>query len=197
VYIPGKKFGDVTVMKNLFSLPLGFTYDSYILRQDFEKLPKEIKPISLFKAAVLNSDTPELTPLEAEEMIKSAKSLSWPDLIKLVLEKGSSAMKMTSFNENKITGEITLDKKNVLFFSIPFDDGWKAYDNGNPIQTIKANVGFTGVILDKGKHGIVLNYKPKYLTPGLVVSLLSLVCYMILLGGVIRRQWLARKDGYE
>ena len=53
VYIPVRKFGDVTVMANIFSLPLGFTYDAYISRKDFEKLSKEIKMISLFKAVVI------------------------------------------------------------------------------------------------------------------------------------------------
>ena len=89
-------------------------------------------------------------------------------------------MKINDFSENKISGEITLDKISVLFFSIPFDDGWQAFDNGKPAPTVKANIGFTGLILDKGRHDIELKYTPKYMVPGLAVSFIALVGYMMM-----------------
>jgi cbb3-type cytochrome oxidase subunit 3 len=136
--------------------------------------------ISLFKAAVVESDEPGLVHIGAKQMAASAKNCSWPDLVKLVSYKRSDAMEMNFFSQNKISGRISMDKKSILFFSIPFDDGWKATDNGKPVRTVKANIGFTGIYLEKGEHDIELEFKPKYLALGLTVSLFTLLGYFVL-----------------
>lgn len=76
---------------------------------------------------------------------------------------------------NCIKGNITLQQRKFLCFSIPYSSGWKAYVDGQEVDLLQANTMYMGIALDKGSHSIEL----RYLTPGLKVG-----CY-ISLGSVV------------
>lgn len=85
--------------------------------------------------------------------------------------------------KNGFVSKITLNKDNLVFFSIPYDEGWKAYVNGQKVEIEKVNVGFMAVLAKEGTNTIEF----KYTTPGLnygilitLVSLLVLVIYLII-----------------
>ncbi len=69
-------------------------------------------------------------------------------------------MAIDYFSQNHIKGHITLDTTAMMFFSIPYDQGWKATVNGKIKPLEKINFGFTGLLLEPGKHAIELTYEP-------------------------------------
>jgi len=80
--------------------------------------------MAMFKAVVTDSNLPDLHRMGADEMRENIKKLTLGNFIEMVEQKRSDAMRMTSFSQKEIKGEITLDKQKLLFFSIPFDTGW-------------------------------------------------------------------------
>ena len=48
----------------------------------------------------------------------------------------------------------------MVFFSIPYDFGWKATVNGVSKPVERVNYGFAGILLEPGSHKIELKYEP-------------------------------------
>ena len=67
------------------------------------------------------------------------------------------------------------DKEALVFFSIPYDEGWKAYVNGAEVAVEKVNVGFMAVPVMSGTSTIVFEYETPGLSTGLIVSVIALV----------------------
>jgi len=181
-YDPVKTIGDVLVLKNKYFLPFGFSYDKYITLKDFESLPsKKQKDVAMLQSFVTDSPLPDLKRITPDEIIKSVKRFNTGDISKIVDRKKSDAMEMTYFSQKNIKGTIALDKKKLLFFSIPLDSGWMVYDNGEPAEIMKTNIGFMGIMLNKGKHNIELEYQIKHLKFSIPISILSLIIYLTML----------------
>ena len=66
-------------------------------------------------------------------------------------------------NNGHISGDIEVDTHKMLFFSIPFSEGWRAYVDGQPATIYKANEAYLSVLLEPGKHSVELLYT----TPGI------------------------------
>lgn len=181
VYAPIKQFNDITVFKNNFSLPLGFAYDKYLQTEDYLLLTQTRKDMAMFSAVVMDLNLPGLQCMGADEMRDLIKKLTLRNFIEMVAQKKSDAMKITYFSQKDIKGEIALDRGKLLFFSIPFDNGWKAFDNGKPIPMIKANIGFMGIMLDKGSHKIELKYRIQYIRTRIAVSIIALIIYLAMM----------------
>ena len=172
------KFNDVSVYKNDYYLPLGFTYDEYIRESDFLTLTKENKDKIIFKALVVDDNNTEIKTkeIQKEEMKKD-------DYFNNISERQKEEFCITVFKNGNIKGDIeTGETERTLFISIPYDRGWKAKIDGNPASVMKANLGFIAVNLEKGKHTIELNYVQPYLYQGIAVSIASLLIIIILLG---------------
>ena len=73
-----------------------------------------------------------------------------------------------AFEGNTFTGRIDLKKDKILCLSIPYSEGWKAWVNGTPVKTIKANTMYTAIPLKKGVSKIRLHYCTPLLPQGLI-----------------------------
>ena len=82
--------------------------------------------------------------------------------------------------QNLIRGTIKLSKAKLLFFSIPYDSGWKARVDGKRQSLEIVNIGFMGLMLDKGEHAIELEYEQPLLVPGAIVSAAGIALYIFL-----------------
>ena len=92
-------------------------------------------------------------------------------------EKG---IRSIDFDNNNIETNISLSTPSFMYMSIPFNIGWKAYDNGVETNIVKSNVGYMGIQLPSGNHHIELKYSTPLLKEGLIVSLLGLLGFMCL-----------------
>lgn len=68
----------------------------------------------------------------------------------------------------------------VLYMSIPWDEGWTAYANGEKIECLKIiDNAFIGLKLDPGEYIIELKYEAKGQKFGAIISLVSFSMYII------------------
>ncbi len=81
-----------------------------------------------------------------------------------------------------LTGEVTTHGARILFFSIPYNKGWKAYVDGKETRLYRANVGYMALLLDEGNHEFKLSYQTPLFREGLVISLLFALILVIAFG---------------
>jgi uncharacterized membrane protein YfhO len=82
----------------------------------------------------------------------------------------------------------------MLFFTIPFDKGWKIRVNGKEKTLNRANIGFTGIILPKGNYDIELYYVPQYYYITVGISLVSVILFWLFLGYWIYKKRTTKKE---
>lgn len=82
------------------------------------------------------------------------------------LEKGyarlqSGAVTLTQFRDTTVTGTMTAAADGLCYFSIPYEDGWKAEVDGNAVEIQPVGDAMIAVSVTKGSHTITLTYCPK------------------------------------
>ncbi|MGQ0829782.1 MAG: YfhO family protein [Bacteroidota bacterium] len=178
------QFGDVKVLKSKYFIPLGFTYDKYLTHSEFETLSLTQKDFTLLKAFVVEDaekgDYSELTKFELKDTLPLS-SYTWDVYRDYVIELKKDTLRIAERGQKFFKGTIHLDKKKLLFLSIPFDKGWKAKINGKEHEIKLVDAGMSGILLDKGDHKVELEFTPRYLKKGLIVSLIALAVYGFLI----------------
>ncbi len=97
------------------------------------------------------------------------------------LERG--AMQITRFDETHIEGTVSAGMNQILYTSIPYDDGWRIYVDGARVPRgdyLRIGDALLGIRIDAGEHEIVMDYEPVGLRFGAFVSVCTLV--LLLLG---------------
>lgn len=101
-------------------------------------------------------------------------SNAWTNVYNALNEQG---LKVTDFKDSKIEGEIDVKEKGVLYTSIPFEAGWTVYVDGKKTEAASLCAdSLLGVVLPSGHHTVTFKYTPAGFVPGLVITLLSIIC---------------------
>lgn len=93
---------------------------------------------------------------------------------------------------NTIRGDYSSDKEETMIFTIPFDEGWKAYVNGKSVETTAWQNALVSIQLPAGENAIRLVYEPAGFKDGAMLSTLGLFCAVLAIGGFPFRK---KKDG--
>jgi uncharacterized membrane protein YfhO len=171
-----KRYDQDYLFRNARFLPLGLSFDRYIMEDVFRKLPIQQKPEILLRAVVL-SDKGDAEKLGLSQAVLSdlEQEIRTTSLADVVGARRQTSLKLTSFRQTRIEGTVKLEQKAVLVVQTPFDRGWQAWQDGKAAPVVKVDVGLLGVGLDGGEHKIELRYRTPFLVLGLAISLGSLL----------------------
>lgn len=86
-------------------------------------------------------------------------------------------------NNTHIQGSYSATEAETMVFTVPYDKGWSASVNGQPVTIQNWNEAFLAIDLPPGENAIELVYEPSGLKLGLILSGIGLVCALILLAG--------------
>ncbi len=171
-------FGGGVFYENNNYIPMGFTYDTMISTERYHEITdyKNARRTYIKYLVVENPDdfagilnlsndnvNNEITDEEYFELIEKRRAETCYDLVK---------------NNSGLTAKINLSRENVVFFSISYNDSWKAYVDGAETDVYKVNNGMIGVIVPEGEHEIEFVYTVKGLKEGAVISVLSLAAFI-------------------
>ncbi len=177
------KFGDVTVYKNKFALPFGFTYNTIISGDEFKKLSTTQKDFCLLRATIIgNEDKTTFASFKQFNLADTAALVTFDNYMAYGNELKKDAFKISKFSDNNIIGDVTVNESKVLFFSIPFDEGWSVKVNGADAKLYRINAGLTGLPIVKGANNIELSFEPRLKAKGAAISIAALIVFASLLG---------------
>lgn len=82
-----------------------------------------------------------------------------------------------STSKNKVFARYDVKQDTSIFFTIPYDKGWSAYQDGKKIEIKQAQTGFMKVDVPKGKGTITLSFIPNGFITGAICSFTSLLLF--------------------
>ena len=80
--------------------------------------------------------------------------------------------------KNKVTVNYKVKNKTSIFFTIPYDQGWSAYQNGKRLQIEQAQTGFMKIDIPEGEGTITLSFIPKGFVTGASCSLIAIIVFI-------------------
>ena len=169
--------------ENQYFIPMGFTYDNYITRSEFEQVNEDDRAAMLMRALVIEDDAemPDdiLTHLEREDYGEFDATAFFND----AQERRETAGESFVIDNRGFTSKISLPEEDLVFYSVPYDKGWKATVNGEPAEIERVSIGFMAVRAPAGSNVIRFTYTAPGLYAGMALTaggLLILIVYLLL-----------------
>ena len=150
--------------------PFGFTYDYYVLSDSYEytqnKKENNERIETMTYACFADNETAE----KLDGIVKPLdKKLNWKEA---KAKTGAENFVLTS---KGFTAVSEGEKERLVFFSIPHDNGWTAYINGEETEILTINGGLMGIIVPAGESHISFEFTTPGLKIGAIVSFVSLL----------------------
>jgi hypothetical protein len=103
--------------------------------------------------------------------------------------------RIASYEANRVVVDAEIRKRCYLILADSFHPGWEVKINGRKGDILRANLLFRAVILPKGKHRIVFQYRPKLFYIGSLISLAGILSIIVISFLIIwRRRHIKRAD---
>ncbi len=127
-----------------------------------------------------------------EDTLSKLLSSSYPLGNKIILEDKISINSITNAKLSKNSVKyleygtqdskllVETDKDGLLFVSDSYFPGWHAYVDGIEVKIHKADFAFRAIEVSKGKHEVVMTYKPESFYLGLKVALATFIILVII-----------------
>ncbi len=159
VYYDNREGYDIYENENY--IPMGFAYDFYVTREDFDELTDEEKQLVMLAAVVVEEgdSTAGLERLDVGWLTFTREEYAENCAMRQYMAADSFAVDTKGF-----TATVKAEKDTLLFFSVPYEEGWTATVDGVPATVQKVNVGFMAVTVPGGRQVTV---RFDYETPGL------------------------------
>lgn len=141
------------------AVPVGSAYQTYMTEEDFREIPAELRAIAMLKYLIVTEEYEEEVSriLEEYDQIKDGK-LSAEQKEGLVKERMKNGIQSLEKDSAGFTACINAEEASYVFFSVPFDKGFRAQVNGEGTEILKTN-GMMAVPVEKGENLIRFTYR--------------------------------------
>jgi hypothetical protein len=182
------------IWENLYYVPMGFSYDYYITRSEYNALSEGSedsigdRELAMMRAIVIEDDRVAQYEGILEHLPEDQRVFNEDNYLQDCLDREKRSCSFFEYTNSGFTAQMDSDREQVIFFSVPYESGWSATVNGEPVTIEKVNIGFMAVTVPEGENVII---EFTYHTPGLMtgffitlVSLAVLVAYLTLMNRV-------------
>lgn len=177
-----KKENGFYIYENEAYVPMGIAYDAYIREDAFKEIGAMTAEKVLLKALVLNGEQAEqygdiLTELSAPAI----GGMTGEEYLEHCKELAKHTCSSFEYDSYGFRAAITLNKPELVFFSVPSESGWTAEVNGQSVPVETVSNGFMAVRCKKGDNQIVFRYQTPGLKQGAAASLCGIAALLIYL----------------
>ena len=163
---------ELKIYENENFIPMGFTYDYYVDEEQMDSYNEGKRDWLMLAGIYLDEEAIArnrdiLEPLPDSEF----PELTDEGLAELASDRREETCQSFVRDNEGFTATIDLSEENLVFFSVPWDKGWSATVNGEPVQIEKANAGFMAVRVPAGQSEIRFTYKTPGLTAGVCIAI--------------------------
>ena len=178
-----------TLYHNDNYVPMGFTYDYYVTEATYQTSIKTLRSNLLMRALVLEDEDVKaygqyLTELP-DEMLEE---LHYDSYTQDCADRRAHSCSVFQMNNAGFHAEITLDKANLVFFSVPYDDGFTAYVNGEKTDILRVDEGLMAVLCPAGASSIDFVYQAAGLSTSRVVTAVAIPVWVVYVAYFVRRK---------
>ena len=178
-----------TLYHNDNYVPMGFTYDYYVTEATYQTSIKTLRSNLLMRALVLTDEDVAqygkyLTEL-SEDMLND---LHYDSYTQDCADRRANSCSVFQMNNAGFHAEITLDKANLVFFSVPYDDGFTAYVNGEKTDILQVDEGLMAVLCPAGASSIDFVYQAAGLSASRVVTAVAIPVWVVYVACFVRRK---------
>lgn len=120
-----------------------------------------------------------ITNLNAENISFRIYRLNFEALDQAYETLGQQTMELIDMTDRQIDGKISISKAGRLILSVPADEGWELYVDGDKTQIQPFQDAFIGMYLEEGEHEIRLRYTTPGLKMGAAVSAGAVALFLL------------------
>lgn len=192
--MPGWNYYDTQngydIWENEYYIPMGFTYDKFINVEKYKSCPESSRHLLLLKAMTLTDGQLEkYADITGGSSYGGSFTYSEEQYKEDCLARRETTCTNFVYDSKGFSAQIDLSGKGdqLVFFSVPYEDGWSAAVNGESADIEKVNVGFMAIRVPGGQ---VSEIRFNYETPGLKIGMaitgacfLAFAVYMLFFRG--------------
>ena len=170
-------------------VPMGFTYDYYVTKATYEASVKTLRSNLLMRALVLeDEDVAQYGKYLTELPDAMLDDLHYDSYTQDCADRRAHSCSVFQMNNAGFHAEITLEKPNLVFFSVPYDDGFTAYVNGEKADILQVDEGLMAVLCPAGASSIDFVYQAAGLSASRVVTAVAIPVWVVYVACFVRRK---------
>ena len=178
-----------TLYHNDNYVPMGFTYDYYVTEATYEASIKTLRSNLLMRALVLEDEDVEKYSSYLTELPDAMlDDLHYDSYTQDCADRRAHSCSVFQMNNAGFHAEITLEKPNLVFFSVPYDDGFTAYVNGEKTDILRVDEGLMAVLCPAGTSSIDFVYQADGLSASRVVTAVAIPVWVVYVAYFVRRK---------
>ena len=178
-----------TLYHNDNYVPMGFTYDYYVTEATYEASIKTLRSNLLLRALVLEDEDVEKYSSYLTELPDALlDDLHYDSYTQDCADRRAHSCSVFQMNNAGFHAEITLEKPNLVFFSVPYDDGFTAYVNGEKTGILRVDEGLMAVLCPAGASSIDFVYQAAGLSASRVVTAVAIPVWVVYVACFVRRK---------
>ena len=178
-----------TLYHNDNYVPMGFTYDYYVTEATYEASIKTLRSNLLMRALVLEDEDVEKYSSYLTELPDAMlDDLHYDSYTQDCADRRAHSCSVFQMNNAGFHAEITLEKPNLVFFSVPYDDGFTAYVNGEKTDILRVDEGLMAVLCPAGTSSIDFVYQAAGLSASRMVTAVAIPVWVVYVAYFVRRK---------
>ena len=178
-----------TLYHNDNYVPMGFTYDYYVTKTTYEASVKTLRSNLLLRALVLEDEDVKAYGQYLTELPDAMlDDLHYDSYTQDCADRRAHSCSVFQMNNAGFHAEITLEKQNLVFFSVPYDDGFTAYVNGEKTDILRVDEGLMAVLCPAGTSSIDFVYQAAGLSASRVVTAVAIPVWVVYVAYFVRRK---------
>ena len=178
-----------TLYHNDNYVPMGFTYDYYVTKATYEASVKTLRSNLLLRALVLEDEDVKAYGQYLTELPDAMlDDLHYDSYTQDCADRRAHSCSVFQMNNAGFHAEITLDKTNLVFFSVPYDDGFTAYVNGEKADILRVDEGLMAVLCPAGASSIDFVYQAAGLSASRMVAAVAIPVWVVYVAYFVRRK---------
>ncbi len=173
------------IYENENYLTMGFWFDEYMTESDFKTVSSGYQRSCLLCTYLIvpDDETEYYDQFMTRVSEGDRKKANYGTFENSVAERRAETCKDFTWDSYGFSASIETGSSEIVFFSVPFDNGWSAHVNGKPAEIRVVDGGFMAVEVPAGTSTIEFSYRTNGILVGLLVTcagVLLFVLYLIL-----------------
>lgn len=184
-----KREGDgYTIYDNKYYIPMGYTYDSYIGQSAIDSLMAKNEQADIPMQMLASLVVPDSLMPVASSVMEMGQTRTDLSLDSIVNARRKTVCSSFAGDTRGFKATVTMPKKNLLFFSVPCDKGFKGYVDGVEATIHPVNLGLSAIMVDQGEHQVEFKFMPRGLREGTFLTLIGIALVLMIFTIEARRR---------